>query len=128
MEYYISKNVSGEFTAVMDKVIALLKDEGFAIKTELDVASTLKEKLGVDFKKYHILGACNPGYAHEALSAEDKAGVLLPCNVVVIEQEPGVIEVAAMDAEKMMSGMGNERLTDVASRVNEHLSRVIEKV
>lgn len=128
MEYYISKNVTGEFTAVMDKVIALLKEEGFAVKTEIDVTSTLKDKLGVDFKKYHILGACNPGYAHEALSVEDKVGILLPCNVVVIEQEPGLVEVAVMDAEKVMSGMGNERLSEVASRVNEHMYRVIEKV
>lgn len=127
MEYYISKTVSGEFNAVMDKVVALLKEEGFAIKTEIDVTETLKNKLGVDFKKYHILGACNPGFAHEALMAEDKVGVLLPCNVILIEQEPGVIEVAAMDSVKMMSGIGNPRLEEVARKVNEHLSHVIEK-
>ena len=125
MNYYISRNVSGSFDAVKAKVTQLLKDEGFGIKTEIDITETFREKLGVDFKKYHILGACHPGHALAALQAEDKVGVLLPCNVILIEQEPGVIEVAAMDAAAMMSGMGNPTLEQVASRVNEHIARVV---
>ncbi|HRY98265.1 MAG TPA: DUF302 domain-containing protein [Bacteroidales bacterium] len=128
MNYYISRHVHGEFGAVMEKLNTLLREEGFAVKTEIDVTATLRDKLGVDYKKYHILGACNPGYAYEALQAEDKIGVLLPCNVILIEQEPGLIEVAAMDAAAMMTGMGNPVLAGVAARVNQHLQKVVEAV
>ena len=126
MNYYFSKHVDGAFDAVKENVTKLLKKEGFAVKTEIDIAATFHEKLGVDFKNYYILGTCNPGFAYEALQAEDKLGVLLPCNVVLIEQEDGRIEVAAMDAAAMMDGMGNQELSKVAAKVNEHLKKVVE--
>ena len=86
MSYYITKSTKGDFDAVVSKVIEKLKDEGFGVLTEIDVANTLKQKLGVEMKRYRILGACNPGFAHKALSVEDKIGVMLPCNVVVQEK------------------------------------------
>ena len=78
MSYYITKSTKGDFDAVVSKVIEKLKDEGFGVLTEIDVANTLKQKLGVEMKRYRILGACNPGFAHKALSVEDKIGVMLP--------------------------------------------------
>jgi len=89
MSYYITKSTKGDFDAVVSKVIEKLKDEGFGVLTEIDVANTLKQKLGVEMKRYRILGACNPGLAHKALSVEDKIGVMLPCNVVVQEKDGG---------------------------------------
>ena len=89
MSYYITKSTKGDFDAVVSKVIEKLKDEGFGVLTEIDVANTLKQKLGVEMKRYRILGACNPGFAHKALSVEDKIGVMLPCNVVVQEKDGG---------------------------------------
>ena len=87
MSYYITKSTKGDFDAVVSKVIEKLKDEGFGVLTEIDVANTLKQKLGVEMKHYRILGACNPGFAHKALSVEDKIGVMLPCNVIVQEKD-----------------------------------------
>jgi uncharacterized protein (DUF302 family) len=128
MQYYFSKNVKGDFFAIREKTIALLREEGFAIKTEMDVSATLKEKLGIDFKTYHILGACNPVYAHRALQAEDKLGVLLPCNVILIEQGEGNIEVAAMDVEQMMAGMDNAELKGVAAEVGNIMKGVLARL
>lgn len=128
MNYYISKIVNGNFTAVKEKAIKLLEEEGFAVKTEIDVTATLDAKLGISFKNYHILGACNADFAHQALLAEDKVGVLLPCNVILIEQEEGKIEVATMDAEAMMASLGNPALDQVAQKVNLHLSKVIDRM
>ena len=97
MSYYITKSTKGDFDAVVSKVIEKLKDEGFGVLTEIDVANTLKQKLGVEMQRYRILGACNPGLAHKALSVEDKIGVMLPCNVIVQEMADGVVDVAAID-------------------------------
>jgi uncharacterized protein (DUF302 family) len=97
MEYYFNKTVNGTFEEVIKKVTKEFKEEGFGILTEIDVKETLKKKLDVNFKKYRILGACNPPYAHKALQAEDKIGTMLPCNVIVQEIEAGVIEVAAVN-------------------------------
>lgn len=128
MQYYISKIVRGEFASIREKAIALLKEEGFGIKTEMDVSATLKEKLGVDFKAYQILGACHPAYAYKALQAEDKLGVLLPCNVILIDQGEGNIEVAAMDVEKMMDGMPNAALKSVAAEVSSIMKGVLDRL
>ncbi|MBQ0739132.1 DUF302 domain-containing protein, partial [Aquimarina celericrescens] len=87
MKYYFNKTINGTFEDVIDKVTQGLKDEGFGILTEIDVKETLKNKLDINFKKYRILGACNPPYAHKALQAEDKIGTMLPCNVIVQEIE-----------------------------------------
>lgn len=125
MDYYISKTIDGNFEETIDKVTELLKEQEFGIITEINVSETLKNKLGVDFKKYRILGACNPGFAYKALQTEDLLGVMLPCNVIVIEQDNGKIEVAAMDAANTMSIIGNPDLSTIAEQVSERLNKVI---
>ncbi|HOH99262.1 MAG TPA: DUF302 domain-containing protein [Bacteroidales bacterium] len=128
MEYFISKKVEGSFTAVMEKTAALLRDEGFGIKTEIDVDGTFREKLGVEYKRYHILGACNPGVAYQAVQAEEMVGVFLPCNVILIEQEPGLVEVATISVAHMMGSIGNPKLNEVAGQIDASLKSVIEKL
>lgn len=128
MNYYFNKIIKGTFEEVIDKVTKGLKDEGFGILTEIDVTATLKKKLDVNFKKYRILGACNPPYAHKALQAEDKIGTMLPCNVIVQEIEDGVIEVAAVNPMASMQAVENEKLSDIANEITSMLENVIEKL
>ena len=128
MSYYFNKTISGNFDDVIIKVTDELKKEGFGILTEIDVKETLKKKLDVDFKKYKILGACNPPFAYEALKAEDKIGTMLPCNVIVIEQAPGQIEVAAVDPIASMQTVANPNLGKVASEVQNKLRKVVESL
>lgn len=128
MSYYFNKTINGTFEAVIEKVTKGLKDEGFGILTEIDVTATLKKKLNVDFKKYRILGACNPVYAYKALQAEDKIGVMLPCNVIIQEIEAGLIEVAAVNPIESMQAVVNEKLNDVANEITAMLENVIEKL
>jgi len=128
MSYYFNKTISGNFDDVIIKVTDELKKEGFGILTEIDVKETLKKKLDVDFKKYKILGACNPPFAYKALQAEDKIGAMLPCNVIVIEQAPGRIEVAAIDPIASMQAVGNPNLGKVASEVQSKLKKVVESL
>jgi uncharacterized protein (DUF302 family) len=128
MSYYFNKTISGNFDDVVVKVTEELKKEGFGILTEIDVKETLKKKLDVDFKKYKILGACNPPFAYEALKAEDKIGTMLPCNVIVIEQAPGQIEVAAVDPIASMQAVANPNLGKVASEVQNKLRKVVESL
>jgi len=128
MKYYFNKTIKGTFEEVIDKVTKGLKDEGFGILTEIDVKETLKKKLDVNFKKYRILGACNPPYAHKALQAEDKIGTMLPCNVIVQEVEEGVIEVAAVNPMASMQAVENEKLNDVANEITSMLENVIKKL
>lgn len=128
MSYYITKSTKGDFDAVVSKVIEKLKDEGFGVLTEIDVANTLKQKLGVEMKHYRILGACNPGFAHKALSVEDKIGVMLPCNVVVQEKDGGEVDVAAIDPRVAMKAVGNPALAEIAAEVAERLSRVVSAI
>eukprot|EP00746_Dinoflagellata_sp_MGD_P051832 gnl/MRDRNA2_/MRDRNA2_230427_c0_seq1.p2 gnl/MRDRNA2_/MRDRNA2_230427_c0~~gnl/MRDRNA2_/MRDRNA2_230427_c0_seq1.p2 ORF type:complete len:129 (-),score=15.96 gnl/MRDRNA2_/MRDRNA2_230427_c0_seq1:47-433(-) len=128
MKYYFNKTVNGTFEDVIDKVTQRLNEEGFGILTEIDVKETLKKKLDVDFKKYRILGACNPPYAHKALQAEDKIGTMLPCNVIVQEIEAGTIEVAAVNPMASMQAVENEKLNEVANEITAMLENVIEKL
>jgi uncharacterized protein (DUF302 family) len=128
MKYYTSKTIKGKYHPTIDKVIELLKEEGFGIITEIDVKKTLKTKLDVDYKNYTILGACNPNLALRAFTAEDKIGTLLPCNVTVIDQGEGNIEVAIMDAVNMMSHIGNPELEVLAIEVSERMERVLMKL
>ncbi len=125
MKYYVSKTVEGDFNEIIAKVSADLAKIGFGILTTIDVQKTLKNKIDVDFKPYVILGACNPRFASKALWLEDKLGVLLPCNVVVIDQGDGKIEVAAMEPVSFMNGIGNEKLLLLAKEVSEQVEQVI---
>ena len=126
MSFHMTKSVALPFDKAVETVTNALKAEGFGILTDIDVKMTLHNKLNVDFRPYRILGACNPPLAHEALEAEDKVGVLLPCNVVVQELKPGTVEVSAVDPVAAMESIGNEKLTDLAKRVQERLKRVLD--
>lgn len=128
MSYYFNKTINGNFDEVIIKVTEELKKEGFGILTEIDVKETLKKKLDVDFKKYKILGACNPPFAYQALKAEDKIGTMLPCNVIVMEQAPGQIEVAAIDPIASMQAVSNPNLGKVAVEVQSKLKKVVESL
>src|SRR5208337_581092 len=117
MKYYIARTISADFDETVMNVADALKKEGFGVLREIDVASTMKQKLGVDFRKYRILGACNPPLAHKALSAEDKVGVMLPCNVIVQQAGEGKTEVAAIDPRAAMERVGNPALAELAREV-----------
>ncbi|HRP55798.1 DUF302 domain-containing protein [Agriterribacter sp.] len=125
MSYYFSKTADADFDTAIEKVTEELKKEGFGILTQIDVKETLKKKIDVDFKKYRILGACNPQFAYEALKTEDKIGTMLPCNIIVQEHENGEVEVSAVDPVSSMMAVKNEALASVAMQVKEKLSRVI---
>lgn len=125
MSYHFSKIVNEDFDTAIADVTEELKKEGFGILTEIDVKQTLKKKLDVDFRRYKILGACNPHFAHEALKAEDTIGTMLPCNVIVQEHENGLVEVSAVDPVASMMAIKNEKLGEVANEVREKLKRVI---
>lgn len=125
MKYYINKSVKGlSFEQAIDKVTKALKDEGFGILTEIDIKATLKNKLDVDFKPYHILGACNPPYAYKALKSEDFIGLMLPCNVIV-KLEPDHIDIAAVDPLTSMQAVENESLEIIALEIRNKLENVI---
>ena len=124
MEICFSTMVNGDFDCVVEKTAEELKKEGFGVLTDIDVKETLKKKLDVDFRRYRILGACNPTFAYQALLARDKVGVLLPCNVIVQESEPGQVEVSFMDPALVMQVMDDPRLAGLASEVREKLLRV----
>jgi uncharacterized protein (DUF302 family) len=128
MSYYFSKKIDVPFEQAIKKTTAALKQEGFGVLTEIDIKSTLKEKLDVDFKKYRILGACNPGYAHKALLAESHIGLMLPCNVIVQEHDNGEVEVSAVDPIISMQAVENEDLQEVAQQVRDLLEKVIEHI
>ncbi|MCJ8190347.1 DUF302 domain-containing protein [Sphingomicrobium aestuariivivum] len=128
MTYYFATTLAGaDMAAVEECVREELSNEGFGVLTEIDVAATLKKKIGADFRPYRILGACNPTLAHEALQAEDKIGVMLPCNVILQEKDGGV-EVAAVDPVASMQAVDNDSLGPVASKVRGKLQLVIERV
>ncbi|MFU8859675.1 MAG: DUF302 domain-containing protein [Cyclonatronaceae bacterium] len=128
MSYYISTTFKGSFDEAIEKATEELKKEGFGILTEIDVQETLKKKLDVDFKKYRILGACNPGFAHKALLKEDKIGTMLPCNVIVEEHENGDVEVSAVDPMASMQAVENDGLKEIATQVRDLLEKVIKNV
>jgi uncharacterized protein (DUF302 family) len=128
MSYYISRTIESAFDGAVARVVDALKREGFGILTDIDVTGTMKEKLGVGFRPYRILGACNPPLAYKALTAEDKVGVMLPCNVIVQEAGVGKVEVAAVDPRTAMERVGNPALTDLANEVADKLARVISAI
>ena len=128
MSYYFNKTLNISFEEAILKVTEELKKEGFGILTEIDVKETLKKKLNVDFKKYRILGACNPPFAYQALQAEDKIGTMLPCNVIVQELAEGKVEVAAIDPVASMQAVKNPELGDIAEQVRIKLRKVIDNL
>jgi uncharacterized protein (DUF302 family) len=128
MTYYFNKTLDINYEEALEKVTQELQKEGFGILTEIDVKKTLKEKLDVDFKKYKILGACNPPFAYKALQAEDKIGVMLPCNVIVMEISQGKCEVSAVDPIASMQAIENPSLREVAEKVRIILKKVIDNL
>lgn len=129
MSYYFSKILKNKnFDEAIGQVTVELKKEGFGVLTEIDVKETLKKKIDIDFKKYKILGACNPHFAYKVLTKEDKIGVFLPCNVVVEEHENGEVEVSAVDPIASMLAVENKGIEDMAKEVQQKLKRVIESL
>ena len=128
MSYYVSKTTKAPFDETLQKVQEELKKQGFGVLTEIDVKKAFKEKLNIDFKRYRILGACNPNLAYEALQKEDKIGVMLPCNVVVEENEDGTVEVSVVDPIASMMAIENADLSRIASSARDKLKAVIEGV
>ncbi len=124
--YHISKFTDRSYEDAVELVTSRLKEEGFGVLTEIDVKATLKQKIDVEFRRYVILGACNPHFAYKALTLEDKIGVYLPCNVLVQETAEGKIEVSAMNPMVAMAGVENPALEEVAGQVSRALGRVLE--
>ena len=125
MSYYFSKTLNVPFDEAVERVTEELKKEGFGILTDIDVKATLKKKLDVDFKKYRILGACNPPFAYRALQKEDKIGTMLPCNVIVQEHTEGSVEVSAIDPVASMQAIRNPELHEIAEQIQAKLKAVI---
>lgn len=128
MSYYFSKVLSLGFEAAVAEVTKKLQQEGFGVITDVDVTATLKSKLGVEFRPYRILGACNPTLAHEALKIEDKVGTMLPCNVIVQEIAPGKAEVATIDPVASMAAIDNPALLKKAKQVRDKLEAVVRSL
>ena len=128
MEYYFSKTISLTFNEAINRVTEVLKSEGFGVISEIRMHEKLKEKLDVNFKKYTILGACNPAYAYKALQVEDKIGTMLPCNVIVQELSETNIEVAAVNPIASMMAIQNPALTGIAREVTDKLQVVISRL
>lgn len=128
MPYYFNKTIETDFDQAILVVTEELKKEGFGVLTEIDVKSTLKKKLDVDFRKYRILGACNPPYAYQALQEEPHIGAMLPCNVIVQELEDGRIDVAAIDPLSSMQAIQNEKLQVIAEKIQLKLKKVIDQL
>ena len=128
MGYYFAKLLATSFDEGVSRVTDALKNEGFGIITEIDLRETFKRKLGVDFRRYRILGACNPKLAYDALELEDKVGTMLPCNVIVQELKPGQVEVAAIDPVASMQAIGNAALAEKAQKVRSKLQKAIQSL
>jgi uncharacterized protein (DUF302 family) len=128
MTYYISKRVKTDFNKAVMQITESLAKEGFGILTEIEVDKILKTKLGVDFRRYKILGACNPVFAHKALQEEDKIGTMLPCSVIVQEIDDGLTEVAAIDPVAAMMAIDNPAVSGFANEVREKLVKAVERL
>jgi uncharacterized protein (DUF302 family) len=128
MTYYVSRTIDGPYEAAVTAVRDALAHEGFGVITEIDIAKTMMAKLGVVFRPYRILGACNPALAHQALMLEDKVGTMLPCNVIVQEVSDGLFEVAAIDPVASMSAIDNPALKAAAAGVAERLRAAMARL
>jgi uncharacterized protein (DUF302 family) len=125
MKYYINKKINSEFENAVGKVTEALETEGFGVLSQINMHDKLKEKLNVDFRKYIILGACNPSFAYKALQEEDKIGLLLPCNVIVQDLGNNEIEIAAIDPVVSMMAVEQQDIVGIAGEIKEKLIRVI---
>ena len=125
MQYGFGKTVGMDFNSAIDKVTAELQKEGFGVLTDIDVQATLKKKLGEDMPSYRILGACNPPLAHQAITHEPSIGLLLPCNVVVRQEENGTVHVEFMDPASVLSLVDNPAVGELAGEVKSRLERVL---
>ena len=125
MSYHFTKTVAMPFDEAVEHVTKALAGKGFGVLTTIDVRETMKKKLGVDFKPYTILGACNPEFAHKALQSEDMIGTMLPCNVVVQEMSKGSVEVSAVDPVASMTAVKNPKLATIAGEVRDLLKQVV---
>jgi len=128
MPYYITKVMGGGFPAIVQRTIESLKAEGFSVLTDIDVKATMKKKLDINFREYRILGACNPPLAHEALTADDMIGTMLPCNVIVQDLGGDLIEVATINPAISMEPTRNPRLKKIAESLTSKLSRAIAAI
>ena len=128
MSYHFSKTVDGDFDTVIARTTEVLKEHGFGVLTNIDIKATLKAKIDADFRPYVILGACNPGFAHQALLAEDKVGTMLPCNVIVQQHDDGSIEVSAVDPMASMRAIENPTLGETAGEVRSMLQAVVDAI
>lgn len=126
MSYHFTKTINGNFDAVESRVREVLKENGFGVLTEIDVTATFKKKIDKEIRPYKILGACNPGFAYEAIKAEDKIGVMLPCNVILQEKVSGSIEVSAVDPMSSMQAVENPQLGEIATTVQDLMKKVID--
>ncbi|MFO8001594.1 MAG: DUF302 domain-containing protein [Marinilabilia sp.] len=128
MHYYIEKTVNTDFDTAVVKTKEALAEQGFGILSEIDIHEKLKEKLNVDFRKYKILGACNPPNAYKALQQENKIGTMLPCSVIVQELDSGQVEVAAIDPVASMIAVENENLTAIADEIRGLLEKAVKAI
>jgi uncharacterized protein (DUF302 family) len=128
MAYYISRTLHTSFNDAVEKTTEALFTEGFGVISEVDLHEKIRYKLGVDFKRYRILGACNPAYSYKALQAEDKIGIMLPCNVLVIEQGENEIEIAAVNPSDAMMAVHNDVVKEIAEQVGEHLQKALDRL
>ena len=125
MNYYFQKQVSYSIDEAVEKISTNLKEHGFGILTQIDVQKTLKEKIDADIRPYKILGACNPNFAKEAISKEKNVGLMLPCNIIVQENEDGSTMVATINPEKTIKSIGNSELDGIAARVSDAMSKLL---
>jgi uncharacterized protein (DUF302 family) len=125
MTYNFHKQLTIGFDDAITKVTQSLKEQGFGIITEIDLQEKFKEKLDIDFRKYKILGACNPAAAHKAIQIEDKIGVMLPCNIVVQEKENGTVDVAAVNPLSSIGAVNNDNMQAIADEISQKLQAVI---
>ena len=128
MSYHFSKTLDLNFDDAIERTTTILKEEGFGVLSDIDIKETLHKKLDVEFRKYRILGACNPPNAYKALQAESHIGLMLPCNVIVQELENGKVEVSAVDPVVSMKAIENAELASVATDVQNMLKKVIDRL
>jgi len=128
MDYFFAKTVDYPVAIAVEKITNHLKQHGFGILTQIDVQKTLKDKIDFEFRPYIILGACNPNFAKEALTHERRLGLMLPCNVIVQQTEDGRTEIAAINPERTIQTIGNEKLTEISTKVKEVMQSMINSL